>query len=126
MQSGTTRIISFLIITAYLYLSVFSLFMILGHEHAGMLDCPYTIGHSLCAMSTFEHLSAWKSISLTIPSSLYIFSIFLIVTFATILPTSSSPPMIRGLMYYKSFKFKPITVDIEKQLSDGILNPKPY
>ncbi len=114
------------VLFAYLYLSVFSLLAMSGHDHMPMADCPYMIGqHSICSMDTFEHLTAWKSLILTIPSVIYVLALFVLVfAFQTFL--SSSPPFLRQLSYYRKIKFEPIISKLELAFARGILNPKPY
>lgn len=91
-----------------------------------MNDCPYMFGEqSMCAMDTFEHLTAWKSLVLTIPTFIYILTLFVLV-FSFQLLLSSSPPLLQQLLYYRKTKFEPIISKLELAFADGILNPKPY
>lgn len=127
MKSLLNKNLPFLLLAAYLYLAVFSLFTMSGHEHMPMTDCPYMVGqHSLCVMDTFAHLNAWKTIVLAVPNVIYIFTLLTLTYFVFQILLSSSPPLIRQLLYSKRLSFEPIVSNTETQFSDGLLNPKPY
>lgn len=126
MKLVQSKTLTLFVLIAYLYLGVFSLLSMSGHDHMPMTDCPYMVGQqSMCAMDTFEHLTAWKSLVLTIPSFIYVLTLLVLVfSFQHLL--SSSPPLLRQLLYYRKTKFEPITTSLELAFARGILNPKPY
>lgn len=123
IQSKT--LVSFVFL-AYLYLGVFSLFAMSGHHNMPMTDCPYMAGqHSVCAMDTFEHITAWKSLNLTIPSFIYILALLAVLISSKIL-FYISPPLLQQSLFYKKIKLEPIVSKLELAFARGILNPKPY
>ncbi len=126
MKLTQSKTLALFVLLAYLYLGVFSLLTMSGHHHMPMTDCPYMVGQqSVCAMDTFEHLTAWKSLVLAVPSIIYILTLFVLVfSFQTLL--SSSPPLIRQLSYYRKIQLEPIVSKLELAFARGILNPKPY
>lgn len=126
MSFQTNKILSAVMIIAYLYLSVFSLLALSGHGHTPMSDCPYMIGHSMCSMTTFEHLDAWRALILTMPNIIYIFSLFIIVFFISRISLALSPPILRQFLYFKKNKIELVVQNLERQFSNGVLNPKPY
>ena len=126
MRLVSSKTLSGIMIIAYLYLSVFSLLALSGHGHTPMSDCPYMIGHSICSMTTFEHLDAWRALVLTIPNTIYIFSLFIIVFFISRISLALSPPILRQFLYSKKNKIQLVVQNLERQFSNGVLNPKPY
>ena len=126
MKLTHNKTLALFVLLAYLYLGVFSLLAMSGHHQMLITDCAYmALQHSICAMDTFEHLTAWKALVLTIPSVIYILALFVVVfVFQTLL--SSSPPLLRQLLYYIKTKFEPVISKLEMAFARGILNPKPY
>ncbi len=127
MRGLLSKKLTLLLLVGYIYLAIFSLFTMSGHDHMPMADCPYMQGqHSLCAMDSFAHLSAWKAKLLTLPNTIYLFATLILIFVAMGTFLSSSPPLLRQLLYYKKTKSVPIVSKLEQQFSRGILNPKPY
>ena len=126
MKLTQGKILAMFVLVTYLYLGAFSLISMSGHHHMFVSDCPYMIGqHSICAMDRFGHLTAWKSLVITIPSLIYVLIMFVLVfEFQTL--HSSSPPLLRQLSYYKKTKFERIVPKLKLAYANGILNPKPY
>ena len=127
MKGLLDKKLSLLLLLAYIYLGVFSLFSMSDHVHLSMDDCPYMLGHNgICTMDRFAHLSVWKALILTVPNTIYIFTLFILGFFTLEILLTSSPPLIRQMLYYKKIKFKSIISNLELQFSRGILNPKPF
>ncbi len=126
MRSILNKNLPLLLLLTYVYIAILGLVPMADHHHNPMVNCPYMIGQSLCSMGLFEHIEAWKAYLLSIPVSQFIVTLFALTLILIFIRISSSPPILRKLLYYKKIQFVPIVSDIQLQFSKGILNPKPY
>lgn len=119
--------ITVVLFCVYLYVNTFGILVVATHKHAGVVECPYLIGqHALCTMDIFAHLRAWRDTNIgwfrvfffyiTIGSAFFLHSFWLRYHLL----------IHRYLLYLKKIRFRRILHTILLQLSQGILNPKPY
>lgn len=109
----------------YILLAVFGLFpMESNHMHSmspNYDDCPFILGeHSICAMDTIGHISAWKNlIGSILVNLLNIILPIILVLFLIYLNTIN---LARSRLYIKPLHENFITI----LFSQGILNSKAY
>lgn len=96
-------------------------------DMGNMTDCPFMGAAAICQMSPFEHIEAVQNMFNGIPVKsilLAIFSLILVISFATI-PKINSPPY--GFRFFiKETAPLPSSNRILLALSDGRIQPKLY
>lgn len=111
-----------LVISMYLFLSLFSILILSGHMHgAGSLgqECPYSQGtHTLCTMDILEHLEAWKNMTRgTLVSFALLPLVFFFVLFAPRSISVRTGRKKRTEYYYRPY---------QELFSQGLLHPKAF
>lgn len=130
------RILSGLILSLFLGLMFVSLFNMAGamnmsHDMSTISDCPF-MSHQevLCAMSINEHISMWKSLTLTlVPST---FTVVLALG-AVLLIATAAPHLVRSRllhpypMYWRQIIETTYSYTIrphQELFASGLLHPK--
>lgn len=119
----TKRYISVLVVSMYLFLSLFSILMLSNHIHEAGLpvqDCPYSQGsHSLCTMDISGHIEAWQNMTRGILPLLILVPVILLFTLFV-------PQVVfTGLRNQKKRK-EIYHTPYQELFSQGILNPKVF
>ncbi len=109
--------------TSYLFAALFGLFPLMQSKamHMSMRDCPYSMGtQSLCDMSVFEHLSAWRAFSNVIfPTLAIILSFVALALFAFFWP-----PLFLAIMHPYLWQQRTRHYRLEELFLQTQLNPR--
>ncbi len=119
--------------------AAFILIGIFGMSHLGMdmnadgymSDCPFMFSASLCTMTPFEHISAFKGILNALPRQQNASTLALLLSAATVLILFSWKSFLSSRIF-SAQRFRPYrnslpsSHPLQEAFSNGILHPKYY